>query len=235
MNNLNEQQQQPLVVVTGASGYLAGYIIKLLLERNFRVRGTVRSLTNADTKYRYLYDFADNSNSSLELVEADLSLDANWASIMSNVDYVMHVASPTFEFGSVITDELFSGVAVPGMHRILNASFDANNNKIKKFVYTSSILALGPTIDKQAQKQKQKQVFKVRSPETWSDVNNARLPPYPKSKTLAELALWKFAEQHQNDDCFPIVVINAGLIMGPLMTNRVSGYMCRVFANILCF
>ena len=37
-------------LVTGASGYLAGHVIghviKCLLENNFRVRGTVRSLKN---------------------------------------------------------------------------------------------------------------------------------------------------------------------------------------------
>jgi len=33
-----------LVLVTGASGYIAGHIIKLLLERGYRVRGTIRSV-----------------------------------------------------------------------------------------------------------------------------------------------------------------------------------------------
>jgi nucleoside-diphosphate-sugar epimerase len=34
---------QSKVLVTGASGYIAAWVVKTLLERGFRVRGTVRS------------------------------------------------------------------------------------------------------------------------------------------------------------------------------------------------
>jgi nucleoside-diphosphate-sugar epimerase len=34
---------QPLVLVTGANGYAASHIILVLLQANYRVRGTVRS------------------------------------------------------------------------------------------------------------------------------------------------------------------------------------------------
>ena len=36
------------VLVTGANGFIAGWIIKNLLERGFSVRGTVRSVHKAD-------------------------------------------------------------------------------------------------------------------------------------------------------------------------------------------
>ena len=36
------------VLVTGASGFIATHIVKLLLEKGFIVRGTVRSLKNQD-------------------------------------------------------------------------------------------------------------------------------------------------------------------------------------------
>ena len=36
------------VLVTGASGYIATHIVKLLLERGYIVRGTVRSLQNEE-------------------------------------------------------------------------------------------------------------------------------------------------------------------------------------------
>ena len=34
------------VLVTGASGYIASHIVRLLLEKGYCVRGTVRSLQN---------------------------------------------------------------------------------------------------------------------------------------------------------------------------------------------
>jgi len=48
MSETPPNKQQPTsperVLVTGASGYLAGHVIFYLLERNYLVRGTVRSL-----------------------------------------------------------------------------------------------------------------------------------------------------------------------------------------------
>lgn len=41
------------VLVTGASGYIAGYVIKDLLEKGYKVRGTVRSVANLK-KYEHL-------------------------------------------------------------------------------------------------------------------------------------------------------------------------------------
>ena len=37
------------VLVTGANGFIAAWIIKLLLEQGFSVRGTVRSLAKGDS------------------------------------------------------------------------------------------------------------------------------------------------------------------------------------------
>jgi uncharacterized protein YbjT (DUF2867 family) len=44
------------VLVTGATGYIAAYIIRELLSRGYQVVGTVRSLDNKE-KYAFLYEF----------------------------------------------------------------------------------------------------------------------------------------------------------------------------------
>jgi len=41
------------VCVTGASGFIAAHLVKSLLEKGYRVKGTVRSLSKPD-KYSYL-------------------------------------------------------------------------------------------------------------------------------------------------------------------------------------
>lgn len=41
------------ILVTGATGYIASFLIKLLLEKGHTVRGTVRSLANKE-KYGFL-------------------------------------------------------------------------------------------------------------------------------------------------------------------------------------
>lgn len=59
------------ILVTGASGYIAGYIIKDLLEAGHKVRGTVRSISNLK-KYEHLTSLP-KAKELLELFEADLN------------------------------------------------------------------------------------------------------------------------------------------------------------------
>ncbi|MEO6026865.1 MAG: GDP-mannose 4,6-dehydratase, partial [Candidatus Binatia bacterium] len=61
---------KPLVLVTGATGYIAGHCIRELLEHGYRVRGTVRSLRDS-AKTEHLRRIASELGGSVELVEAD--------------------------------------------------------------------------------------------------------------------------------------------------------------------
>jgi nucleoside-diphosphate-sugar epimerase len=85
-----------LVLVTGASGYVAGHCVLKLLERGYRVRGTLRSLSRADevrqwlTRARRGVDPGD----ALSFVAAELTEKAGWGPTMEGVGYVLHVASP---------------------------------------------------------------------------------------------------------------------------------------------
>ena len=58
---------QPLVAVTGVSGYIASVLVKHLIEEGYAVRGTVRSLTD-QAKIQHLKKLFPT----LELFEADL-------------------------------------------------------------------------------------------------------------------------------------------------------------------
>src|SRR5258708_9729604 len=85
-----------LVLVTGASGYVAGHCILRLLHDGYRVRGTLRSLKRAGevrqwlTKARGEIDPGDG----LSFVEAELTNPNFWDAAMGGVRYVLHVASP---------------------------------------------------------------------------------------------------------------------------------------------
>ena len=69
---------KPLVLVTGATGYIAGHCIRELLEHGYRVRGTVRSLRDP-AKTEHLRRMATALGGSLDLVEADLTSDRGLA------------------------------------------------------------------------------------------------------------------------------------------------------------
>jgi uncharacterized protein YbjT (DUF2867 family) len=71
------------VLVTGASGLIAGHCIRELLEHGYAVRGTVRSLAARD-KVAHLHAMAEETGGSLELVEADLGSDQGWAQAVAH-------------------------------------------------------------------------------------------------------------------------------------------------------
>jgi dihydroflavonol-4-reductase len=81
------------VLVTGASGYLAGHVIFYLLERNYLVRGTVRSLKDP-SKVDHLYKINPQHKNNLEIVEAELLNKSSWDAAMKDIDFVIHLASP---------------------------------------------------------------------------------------------------------------------------------------------
>jgi len=64
-------------LVTGASGFIASQVVDLLLRNDYRVRGTVRRLTN-EAKIRPLLNLCPDSKYPLELVEADLNDHNSW-------------------------------------------------------------------------------------------------------------------------------------------------------------
>jgi uncharacterized protein YbjT (DUF2867 family) len=43
------------ILVTGATGFIASHVINQLLQRGYKVVGTVRNLANKD-KYAFLFD-----------------------------------------------------------------------------------------------------------------------------------------------------------------------------------
>jgi len=61
------------VAVTGASGYIAGEVIKQLLAKGYRVKGSVRNVHD-ETKTRHLKEVFPK----LELFEADLLADGSF-------------------------------------------------------------------------------------------------------------------------------------------------------------
>jgi dihydroflavonol-4-reductase len=64
-----------LVLVTGGSGYVAGYCIAELLNNGWRVRSTVRSSAKVKAVRASISNIGSNA-SEIEFVEADLNSDA---------------------------------------------------------------------------------------------------------------------------------------------------------------
>ncbi|HEY0454403.1 NAD-dependent epimerase/dehydratase family protein [Actinophytocola sp.] len=110
------------VLVTGASGFVAGHVIAELRSHGYAVRGTARRPV----------DGLD------DVVTADLSHDDGWAAAVDGCDYVLHVASPFPPNAPKSEDELIRP-AVDGTRRVLKAATDAG---VKRVVMTSSVVAV---------------------------------------------------------------------------------------------
>lgn len=63
--------------MTGASGYIASFIVKLLQESGWKVRGTVRNLENEDV-VTFLKTLVPDAKHPLELFQADLLQPDSW-------------------------------------------------------------------------------------------------------------------------------------------------------------
>ena len=82
-----------LVLVTGASGFVGKWCVVKLLEKGYRVRGTIRSAAKAAQVKETVSALVGDKAANLELVEADILADSGWAAAMSGVSAVMHVAT----------------------------------------------------------------------------------------------------------------------------------------------
>lgn len=186
------------VLVTGATGFIAGHCIRDLLTHGYAVRGSVRALTTADVDH--LHAFAERSGGSLELVEARLDHDAGWTDAVADCTFVWHVASPNPPEIPGDEQELIRP-AIDGTRRVLRAAADSGT--VRRVVLTSSTDAITHGHDSAGSH--------VLTEADWSDV--ARCGPYPRSKVYAERAAWHFVRDRRLE----LVTINPGLVLGPLL------------------
>ena len=191
-----------LVLVTGASGFLATHVVQQLQQAGYRVRGTVRSTKNED-KVKPLRELCPDSKHPLELVEADLTQPDSWKAAVKDCTYVIHTASPFPAENPRNEDEVVKP-AVEGALSVLRACSETET--VKRVVLTSSVAAVNNGMTQEGDFDE----------ENWTDPD-ASAYPYIKSKTLAEKSAWDFVKDLAEDKKFDLVVVNPGYIMGPVL------------------
>ncbi|MFC7623496.1 SDR family oxidoreductase [Microlunatus sp. GCM10028923] len=186
------------VLVTGGTGFIAGHVIEDALRSGHRVRATVRSLRDP-SRVAHLERLGSDHDGRLELVEADLTDDAGWDAAVAGIEHVLHVASP-FPTTAPRDEAELIRPAVDGTLRVLGAASRAGARRV---VMTSSIAAVSSG--------RPREEVRTRTEADWSDLDHSAA--YAKSKTLAEQAAWRFADDHPE---LEVVAINPGLVLGPL-------------------
>lgn len=204
--------EAPLVLVTGATGYIATHVVQQLLHSgNYRVRGTVRSLKN-DEKVKALKELIPDARYPLDLCEADLEKIESWPAAVQGCKFVFHIASP---FPSALPkrpDDLIRP-AVQGTTNVLSAC--AESGTVKKVVLTSSIAAISCGLSGHPRR-----AGHAYSEQDWSP--EAACLPYERSKLFAERAAWDFIKQLPDEKKLDLAVINPAFVQGPILTNSVG-------------
>jgi nucleoside-diphosphate-sugar epimerase len=189
------------VLVTGGSGYLGTQLIAALLRDGCQVRTTVRSL-DREGEVRVAMRRGGADDSGLEVVTAELTADEGWAAAMAGCEEVHHVASPMIH--SDDPDE----VIIPARDGTLRALRAARDAGARRVVLTSSFAAVGYTPKPGSE----------YTEADWTDPDMPGLPPYPRSKAIAERTAWDFIK-HEGGDT-ELVVVNPTFILGPTLTSK---------------
>jgi dihydroflavonol-4-reductase len=190
-----------LVLVTGGSGYIAGFCIAALLEEGWRVRTTVRRPEKGELLRASLGKIGADVTA-LDFALADLNADQGWDRALAGADFVLHVAAPVPAVDPKNDDELIRPMR-DGSLRVLKAARAAG---VRRVVMTSSVSAI---------------VYGWRArdaPATeadWTDeTNRGDSAPYDRAKTIAERAAW--AWHGAEGGALELVTVNPSLVLGPV-------------------
>ena len=191
------------VLVSGGSGYIAGFLIRQLLVEGWRVHTTVRSLA----KEAAVRALLQGDDSRLAFFAADLNADAGWAEAMAGCSHVAHVASPLPMGVPKDADELI----VPARDGALRALRAAKAAGVKRFVMTSSVAAIAYG--------RGRGVHHFTEAD-WTDLSQPGLTPYIQSKTVAERAARDWVAKEGGDMAY--VSICPSVVLGPVWSRDYS-------------
>ncbi len=193
------------VLVTGANGYVASWLVQRLLDEGLTVHAAVRD-PNKKEKYAHLDKIAENAPGTIKYFKADLLEEGSYAEAMQGCELVYHTASP---FTSNFDDpqkELIDP-AVKGTANVLNQA--SKTETVKRVVVTSSCAAI--YTDASDIKDTPNNIL---TEEVWNTTASLDYQPYSYSKTLAEKKAW---EINKAQDRWDLVTINPSLVMGPAL------------------
>jgi dihydroflavonol-4-reductase len=167
------------VLVTGASGFVGGHLVEHLLGRGRTVRCLVRPTSNL----RYMKGLG------VDLAYGGLDDGTDWDAALDGVETIYHVAG--LPFARRARD--YFNVNHLGTKAILAAAVK-HPGRIKRFVYVSSLAAVGPALD--------------GCPVT-EKTEPHPITPYGRSKLMGEEAVLAVR------DLLPVTIVRPPAVYGP--------------------
>ncbi|KAJ7766213.1 hypothetical protein B0H16DRAFT_1523417 [Mycena metata] len=197
------------VLVSGANGFIASWVVRNLLEEGFAVRGTARSVE----KGAHLQKLFASYGEKFELaVVPDIAQEGAFDEAVRGVDAIEHIASPVHLHAGEPDDLIIP--AVRGTVGMLKSAMKYGQS-VKRIVMTSSCAAV-------LQVEPEPKTFSeldwnTQSPREVAEMGRdaPAITKYRASKALAERAAWDFVEEHKADIAWDFVTINPPYVFGP--------------------
>ncbi len=182
------------IIVTGASGFIGGYIVEKALEQGLNVFAAIRSTSSRTYLQDKRIQFVEFDYSNPKALSEQLN---DFKDTHGNIDYVIHNAGVTktlslWEYNKVNFE----------FTKNLVECLRASDHTLQKFVFVSSLAASGPGQEG------------TDIPIKTTDPNNP-VTEYGKSKLKAELYL-KFLSD------FPYVIMRPPAVFGPRDSDMFS-------------
>jgi nucleoside-diphosphate-sugar epimerase len=118
-----------LVCVSGGSGFIATHCILQLIQKGYRVRTTLRSLSRKDRVVAALASAGATDADKIDFVAGDLTHDDGWNAAVKDCKYVLHVASPFPDYAVKDENELIIP-ARDGTLRVMKAAKAAGVQRV---------------------------------------------------------------------------------------------------------
>ncbi|MFZ1705963.1 MAG: NAD-dependent epimerase/dehydratase family protein [Saprospiraceae bacterium] len=191
------------VLVTGANGYVASWLVKKLLDDGITVHAAVRNPSD-EKKIEHLQKLAKNSKGAIKFFKTDLLRPNSYKEAMEGCELVYHTASP-FTLDVKDPQKELVDPALKGTENILNTASEVSS--VKRIVVTSSCAAIYTDA-----------IDTVNAPggrlteDVWNTSASLDYQPYSYSKTMAEKRAWELAK---NQSQWDLVTINPSGVFGP--------------------
>jgi dihydroflavonol-4-reductase len=183
-----------MIVVTGGTGLVGGYLLLKLAQQGNRVRVLVRPGTDPGKVFSVWKHYIPDPEvlfTEFEWYSADLSCKAELYEALDGAEYIYHCAGKV-SFDNRDKKEMWKTNALL-TSRIVDFCLE---NKVKKLAYVSSVAAIASDDSDEISESKGWPVGKKSA--------------YPKTKTLGEFEVWRGIAEG-----LKAVIVNPAVIIGP--------------------
>jgi len=198
-----------LIVVTGVNGHLASATAFRLLQKGYKVRGTVRALKSGNYAKREFASFGPN----FELAEVpDIAAPGAFDEAVKGAAAVVHTASPVTMDAKRPEEQYVP--AVDGTVNLMNTL--AKEPSIKKFLYLGSIGSVIMTAKDPAKEVITADDWNIMTEELVKNLDDPLIGfhIYVGSKLVAEREAWKFMEEKRPN--FTMMALLPAVTWGPI-------------------